>query len=98
MGVEEAASTLPSSYELEQNFPNPFNPATTIRYSISKASNVELKVFDLLGREVQNLVSTVQPPGQYSVTFNALDLASGVYFYRLTAGTFTETKKLMLLK
>jgi endo-1,4-beta-xylanase len=98
MGVEETASTLPSSYELGQNFPNPFNPATTIRYNISKASKVELRVFDLLGREVQNLVNTAQPPGQYSVTFNALDLASGVYFYRLTAGTFTETKKLMLLK
>jgi len=98
MGVEETASALPSGYHLEQNFPNPFNPATNIRYSISKASKVELKVFDLLGREVQDLVSTVQPPGQYSVTLNAQGLASGVYFYRLTAGTFTETKKLMLLK
>jgi endo-1,4-beta-xylanase len=98
MGVEETASTLPPSYQLEQNFPNPFNPATTIRYNVSKASKVELKVFDLLGREVQYLVNSVQPPGQYSVTFNAQDLASGVYFYRLIAGTFTETKKLMLLK
>jgi hypothetical protein len=98
MGVEETASTLPSSYQLEQNFPNPFNPATNIRYSVPKASKVELRVFDLLGREVRELVSTVQPPGQYSVAFNAQGLASGVYFYRLTAGTFTETKKLMLLK
>ncbi|MGA9364413.1 MAG: endo-1,4-beta-xylanase, partial [Bacteroidota bacterium] len=97
-GVEEMASRFPSSYQLEQNFPNPFNPATTIRYSISKASKVELKVFDLLGREVRILVNTVQAPGQYTATLNAQDLASGVYFYRLTAGTFTETKKLMLLR
>lgn len=98
VGVEETASRLPSSYQLEQNFPNPFNPATTIRYSIAKASKVELRVFDLLGREVQTLVNTLQAPGQYTATLNAQDLASGVYFYRLTAGAFTETKKLMLLK
>jgi hypothetical protein len=97
-GVDIAVSGLPSKYQLEQNFPNPFNPATTIRYSIFKTSNVSLKVFDMLGREVQTLVNTMQAPGQYSVTLNAQSLGSGVYFYRLNAGTFTETKKLMMLK
>jgi hypothetical protein len=85
-------------YQLNQNFPNPFNPATTIRYSISKTSNVSLKVFDMLGREVQTLVHTMQAPGLYTVLLNAQGLGSGVYFYRLSAGTFTDTKKLLLIK
>jgi Beta-1,4-xylanase len=97
-GVEETASSLPSHYSLEQNFPNPFNPTTTIRYNISKTSQATLKVFDILGRQVQTLVNTMQVPGQYTVTFNAQNLASGIYFYQLQAGTFTATKKLMLLK
>jgi endo-1,4-beta-xylanase len=97
-GVEETASSLPSHYSLEQNFPNPFNPATSIRYNISKTSQVTLKVFDILGRQVQTLVNSMQVPGQYAVIFNAQDLATGIYFYQLHAGTFTETKKLMLLK
>lgn len=96
--VEKIASGLPSRYQLEQNFPNPFNPATNIRYSITSASKVVLRVFDILGREVQTLVNTVQMPGQYTVTFSGQSFGSGVYFYQLTAGTFTETKKLMLLK
>ena len=97
-GVEETVSGLPSKYQLDQNFPNPFNPVTTIQYSITKSSNVSLKVFDMLGREVQTLVNTMQGPGQYSVMLNAQSLGSGVYFYRLNAGTYTETKKLILLK
>jgi endo-1,4-beta-xylanase len=98
LGVTETASKLPSTYELEQNFPNPFNPATSIRYSIPSTSKVMLRVFDVLGREVQTLVNTVQAPGQYTVTFNAEKLATGVYFYQLQAGYFTETKKLLLVK
>jgi endo-1,4-beta-xylanase len=97
-GVEIPTSGAPSAYQLGQNFPNPFNPSTTIRYSITHTSNVTLKVFDMLGREVQSLVNTQQAPGQYSVTLNAQNLGSGVYFYRLNAGTYTETKKLMLMK
>jgi endo-1,4-beta-xylanase len=97
-GVDLVASSVPLKYQLEQNFPNPFNPVTTIRYSISKTSNVSLKVFDVLGREVQTLVNTMQAPGLYTVSLNAQGLGSGVYFYQLSAGTFTETKKLMLLK
>ena len=97
-GVELQTKGVPTVYQLNQNFPNPFNPATTIRYSISKTSNVSLKVFDMLGREVQTLVHTMQAPGLYTVLLNAQGLGSGVYFYRLSAGTFTDTKKLLLIK
>lgn len=97
-GVKETASGLPTSYELNQNFPNPFNPATSIRYSIPSTSKVTLRVFDILGREVQTLVNSTQAPGEYTVSLNAENLATGVYFYQLSAGTFTATKKLMLLK
>jgi hypothetical protein len=89
---------VPTSFKLDQNFPNPFNPSTKIRYSIPKASRVTLKIYDILGREVQTLVNEQQAPGQYTVTFNAQNLASGVYFYRISAGNFNEVKKLMLLK
>ena len=98
LGVKETASGIPSEYKLEQNFPNPFNPTTTIRYSISKITRVTLKVFDILGRQVKTLINTIQAPGQYSVSFNAQGLASGIYFYQLQAGNFISTKKLVLLK
>ncbi len=98
VGVTKAASTLPSAYELEQNFPNPFNPSTSIRYSIPSTSKVMLRVYDILGRQVQTLVNSMQIPGQYTVTLNAQHLATGVYFYQLQAGNFTETKKLLLVK
>ena len=92
------ASGVPSTFGLDQNFPNPFNPTTNIRYSIVKTSQVTLKVFDLLGRQVRTLVHNMQAPGQYAVTFNAQDLASGVYFYRLQSGDMSITKKLVLMK
>lgn len=88
----------PYTYSLLQNYPNPFNPVTSIEYSIANTENVELKVFDLLGREVQTLVSGVQNPGSYSVTFNAQNLSSGVYFYKLTAGNFTGIHRMVLVK
>jgi endo-1,4-beta-xylanase len=97
-GIEKTASTLPTKYELDQNYPNPFNPSTKIRYSIVTASRVTLKLYDILGREVQTLVNEEQVAGQYTLTFNAQNLASGIYFYQITAGNFTATKKLMLLK
>ncbi len=99
LGVEEpTAGKLPASFKLMQNYPNPFNPTTNIRYDIPKAAKVTLKIYDILGREVRTLVNTVQAPGQYTIAFNAQDLASGVYFYQLNAGSFTAVKKLMLLK
>lgn len=90
------------SYRLSQNYPNPFNPVTTIGYQLSGASEVSLKVFDMLGREVAALVSGKQSAGNYEVRFDASRLATGIYFYRLTAtgvtGNFAETKKMVLVK
>jgi hypothetical protein len=93
--VEES---VPSSYTLEQNYPNPFNPATTISYSIPKESQVSLKIFDVMGREVAELVTGRQSAGSYNVEFDASSLASGTYFYKLTAGDFISVKKMVLLK
>ncbi len=89
---------IPEDYSLEQNYPNPFNPTTHIRYSIANRTKVTLKIFDVLGREIQNLVNEVKSPGQYTVTFNGQKVSSGIYFYSLHAGSFLETKKLILLK
>jgi len=85
-------------YSLKQNFPNPFNPSTIISYQIQTQSKVILKVFDALGREVATLVNSLEQPGYKSVNFNANNLESGVYYYRLQAGNFIETKKLVLLR
>jgi photosystem II stability/assembly factor-like uncharacterized protein len=86
------------SYELEQNFPNPFNPVTTIRYSIPQKSNVALKVYDILGNEVTTLVNEEKDQGIYTINFDANNLASGLYLYRIQAGSFIETKKMIFLK
>ena len=87
-----------SSFILKQNYPNPFNPSTNFRYTIQKASFVTLKIYDLLGQEIQTLVSTYQESGEYKSTWRPHDLASGVYLYRLRANDFLETKKLIFLK
>jgi hypothetical protein len=87
-----------TTYKLMQNYPNPFNPTTVINYELPTNSDVRLEVFDMLGRKVETLVSQRQVAGNYSATLNASQLASGVYFYRLQAGNFTETRKMMLVK
>jgi hypothetical protein len=97
--VNEIAQT----YSLSQNYPNPFNPSTIISYTIpsginQNASNVKLTVFDILGREVRTLVNEVKNPGRYEVHFNSEELGSGIYFYTIQAGSFYQTKKMMLLK
>ena len=81
-----------------QNYPNPFNPTTAISYQLSAVSHVTLKVYDVLGREVATLVNEKQDAGTHVVTFDGSHLSSGVYFYRITAGTFIATKKLVLMK
>lgn len=91
-------SDLSYNYNLSQNYPNPFNPSTLIGYSIKSAGMVALKVFDILGNEVANLVDERKEPGYYSVEFNAAKLPSGIYVYRLTAANFTDTKKLILIR
>jgi predicted acyl esterase len=94
----EIITSEPYKFSLSQNYPNPFNPATMIEYTIAKAEKVELKVYDLLGREVKTLVSQIQNPGSYNITFNAAGLSSGVYFYRLTTESFTDVKTMVLIK
>ena len=89
---------IPSGFALLQNYPNPFNPTTTIQYSIPQRSNVILKVYDVLGNEVAVLVDEEKERGVYSVNFDASNFASGIYLYRLHAGSFVETKKMILLK
>ncbi len=86
------------TFSLEQNYPNPFNPSTSIQYQVSSISNVSLKVYDVLGNEVATLVNEEKPAGNYEVEFNASQLTSGIYFYKLQAGSFVETKKMILLK
>ena len=95
---ERTIASVPGSPTLQQNYPNPFNPSTTINYSLPANSRVVLKVYDLLGREVRTLVDEKQNAGYHNVTFQAAGLPSGVYFYRLQAATYSETKKLLLLK
>jgi hypothetical protein len=90
--------SVPGRYVLEQNYPNPFNPSTKIQFSIVHRQLTIVKVFDVLGREVATLVNELKEPGTYTVQFNASSLASGVYFYRLQAGNFVQTKKLLLLR
>ncbi len=97
-GFNSDQSKIPTVYSLDQNYPNPFNPSTNISFSIPSKSFVSLKVFDALGREVAVLVSEELPAGTYSRQWNATQISSGVYFYRLQADSFTETKKLVLLR
>jgi sugar lactone lactonase YvrE len=94
----EKTTEAPLKYSLSQNYPNPFNPETIINYQLPARNNVSLKVYDLLGREVAELVNGEKSAGVYSVKFNGRNLSSGVYFYRIQAGNFSETKKLLLLK
>jgi hypothetical protein len=83
---------------LDQNFPNPFNPITSISYSLEKDGFVTLKVYDMLGREVAELVNGNQYVGNYAVEFNAINLPSGIYIYQLQSGGFTDMKKMLLIK
>ena len=96
--IEVEVNLLPTEYALDQNFPNPFNPSTVIQYQIPQPGKVILNIYDMLGREVRTLVNEFQQNGTHSVTFDALHLSSGVYFYRIQSGSFIETKKMLLLK
>ncbi len=87
-----------NSFNLEQNYPNPFNPSTTISYTIPNESQVSLVVYDIMGKQVAELVNNKQPAGDYNVNFDAASMASGTYFYKLTAGEFISVKKMILLK
>ncbi|MBK7378892.1 MAG: T9SS type A sorting domain-containing protein [Ignavibacteriales bacterium] len=95
--INEDFSSL-TSYSLSNNYPNPFNPSTKINYRIGNESLVQLKVYDVLGNEVARLVDEYKVSGSYEIEFNASQLSSGIYFYKLRAGGFVETKKMILLR
>lgn len=99
IGIINIGTEIPKGYSLQQNYPNPFNPETSIRFNLPSQSNVELKVFDITGRVVTTLVNNeIVAPGIKEVKFNASNLASGIYFYSIKAGSFTDTKKMILVK
>jgi len=97
-GVSNYNTEIPGAFELSQNYPNPFNPTTNIKFSIPQSGLVTLKVYDVAGKEIASLVNEVKSAGNYIVGFNASNLPSGAYFYRLETNSFTETKKMMLIK
>ncbi len=88
----------PVAFSLEQNYPNPFNPATMIKFNIPEATNVSLKIYDVLGNEIATLLNEEKNKGSYEVNFNATNLSSGIYFYKLEAGNFVQTRKMILMK
>jgi len=97
-GVQNSTNSIPVKYGLSQNYPNPFNPSTNIRYQIANNSFVTLKVYDILGKEISTLINEFKKAGEYEARFVAENLASGIYFYRLTAGEYLETKIMTLIK
>ncbi|MBI1932483.1 MAG: endo-1,4-beta-xylanase [Ignavibacteriales bacterium] len=98
VGIEIEKDPLPNNFTLEQNYPNPFNPTTEIKFSIGNTSKISLRVYDILGREIQTLIDEIKSPGNYSCTFNAKNISSGIYYYQLTSGNFIDTKKFVVLK
>jgi len=96
--VDDQPIEIARTFQLQQNYPNPFNPSTVIKYAMSNRQYASLKVYNVLGNEVATLVNEVKEAGVYEIEFKAEGLPSGIYFYRLQAGNFAETKKLILLK
>ncbi|MBI5401888.1 MAG: SBBP repeat-containing protein [Ignavibacteriae bacterium] len=97
-GIRQISNELPNTFHLEQNYPNPFNSSTIIRFQIKDSRFITLKVYDIMGREIETLVNERQKPGEYEVSFDADKLSSGIYFCKLIAGEYSETKKMILLK
>ena len=98
IGIEPISNIIARIFELGQNFPNPFNPVTNIEISVPVESNVNVVIYDIAGREVETLFNNELKAGVYKIDWNAANHPSGVYFYRMTAGKFTETRKMILLK
>ena len=97
-GISPTGGIPPERPGLDQNYPNPFNPSTVIGYRVGSAAHVNIRVFDSLGREVGSLVDEDQQPGSYTIQYDAGRLASGVYMYRIHAGTFTDTRRMIVIK
>ena len=98
VGINQISSEIPDKFSLSQNYPNPFNPVTKINYELRVTNYAKLVVYDVIGKEVVTLVNEKQSPGTYQVEFDAGSLTSGIYFYRLTSGDFTDTRRMMLIK
>lgn len=98
LGITNFDSKIPESYSLSQNYPNPFNPSTNIKFGLTKSGFTSLKIYDALGRQVSELIGKNLQPGSYEVEWNASDFTSGIYFYKLQSESFTETKRMMLIK
>ncbi len=98
VGVDDFVNSQPVVFKLEQNYPNPFNPTTRINFSIAKQTQVALKVYNVLGKEISTLIDRQILPGEHNVTFNGFGLAPGIYFYAITAGDFVETKKMVFVE
>jgi len=98
IGIHSISSEVPYNFSLYQNYPNPFNPSTKIKFDIVKTGFTSLKVYDIVGKEVQVLVNEKLKPGGYETTFDGAQLTSGVYFYRLSSGEYSETKRMLLVK
>jgi uncharacterized delta-60 repeat protein len=97
-GIIKTSELIPGSYRLYQNYPNPFNPSTTIKFDVSKSAVVKISVYDITGKEIETLLNNYMTAGTYEVSFNNISLSSGVYFYRLTTGNYSEIKKMTLVK
>ncbi len=98
IGVQQTGTLVPVDYRLEQNYPNPFNPVTAIKYQIPNSGNVMIEVFDINGKRISVLMNGYKDAGYYSVDFNVTSLSSGIYFYRMTSGNFTDSKKMIVVK
>jgi hypothetical protein len=98
VGIKNISELTPENYSLSQNYPNPFNQSTMFNFQCSMPGNVRISLYDIAGREVALLVNEVLQPGTYQVRFDAENLTSGVYFYRLQAGNFTETKRMLMTR
>ena len=98
LSVDDNENISLKNFQLEQNYPNPFNPTTVIRYQLPITSDVTIKVFNILGKEITTLVNEELSTGEHEVTFNATEFPSGIYFYQLRSGNYIETKKMIYLK
>ncbi len=98
VGIDDPQSAIPSAYELAQNYPNPFNAQTTIQYDLPSDADVTITVFDILGQKLETLVDEHQDAGHHQIAWDAADQPSGIYFYKIQAGDFSQTKRATLLK
>lgn len=98
VGIREIGTEIPSSYKLEQNYPNPFNPTTVIQFSIPTREFVHLRIYNIKGQQIDDLINSTLAPATYEIQFSGNHLSSGVYYYNLVTKDFTETKKMLLLK